>query len=93
MTNEQIIVANQISDDIVGLRYYDVKNSVFGDINRVQANVVGRLLASKGYVKQRKARWKGAGMGDYYCSLCQEEIGGQRKFCPNCGAKMVGELL
>lgn len=34
-------------------------------------------------------RWKGAGMGDYYCSLCCEEVSGNRhKFCPNCGAKM-----
>ena len=33
--------------------------------------------------------WKGAGMGDYYCSLCCEEVSGNRhKFCPNCGAKM-----
>lgn len=44
MTNEQIIVANQISDDIVGIRYYDVKKSVFGDINRAQANFVGEFL-------------------------------------------------
>ena len=34
------------------------------------------------------ARWKGAGMGDYYCSLCQHTISGRTKFCPECGAKM-----
>ena len=34
------------------------------------------------------ARWKGAGMGDYYCSLCQHQISGRTKFCPECGAKM-----
>lgn len=34
------------------------------------------------------ARWKGAGMGDYYCSLCQYQMSGRTKFCPECGAKM-----
>ena len=34
-------------------------------------------------------RWEGAGMGDYYCSLCSEEISGNyHNFCPNCGADM-----
>ena len=37
---------------------------------------------------EREARWKGAGMGDYYCSLCQHTISGRTKFCPECGAKM-----
>ena len=36
----------------------------------------------------KEARWKGAGMGDYYCSLCCEigDIRAQR--CPNCNALM-----
>ena len=34
------------------------------------------------------ARWKGAGMGDYYCSFCQHQMSGRTKFCPECGAKM-----
>jgi hypothetical protein len=35
-------------------------------------------------------RWKGAGMGDYLCSLCWEVYSGgnEFKYCPNCGAKM-----
>ena len=34
-------------------------------------------------------RWKGAGMGDYFCSLCSEVVSGnEHNFCPNCGAKM-----
>lgn len=37
---------------------------------------------------EREARWKGAGLGDYYCSLCQHTISGRTKFCPECGAKM-----
>ena len=39
-------------------------------------------------------RWKGAGMGDYYCSLCQETFSGgdEFKYCPNCGAKMDLEV-
>ena len=35
-----------------------------------------------------RARWKGAGMGDYYCSFCQHTMSGRTKFCPVCGAKM-----
>ena len=36
----------------------------------------------------KEARWKGAGMGDYYCSLCCEvgDIRAQR--CPKCNALM-----
>lgn len=37
----------------------------------------------------KEARWKGAGMGDYYCSLCQETVTGNELIeCPHCGAKM-----
>lgn len=44
--------------------------------------------------KVKYARWKGAGMGAYYCSLCQEEYSGGNRFhyCPNCGAKMDGDV-
>ena len=45
-------------------------------------------IYNAGYRKQEEARWKGAGMGDYYCSICQHQISGRTKFCPNCGAKM-----
>ena len=44
----------------------------------------------------RHGRWKGAGFGDYYCSLCNEtySIGAERvknlHYCPNCGARMGG---
>ena len=47
-------------------------------------------------VECKHARWKGAGLGDYYCSLCNEtySIGAERvknwNNCPNCGAKMDG---
>lgn len=42
------------------------------------------------YRKQREARWKGAGLGDYYCSICNATYSGgnEYNFCPNCGAKM-----
>ena len=45
-------------------------------------------IQAAGYRKEREARWKGAGMGDYCCSLCQHTISGRTKFCPECGAKM-----
>lgn len=36
----------------------------------------------------KEARWKGAGMGDYYCSLCCE-VGDIRSLrCPKCNARM-----
>ena len=35
-------------------------------------------------------RWKGAGMGDYYCSVCQQLVNPRTNYCPNCGAKMDG---
>lgn len=38
---------------------------------------------------ERIARWKGAGMGDYYCSLCCETVSGDRELrCPKCNALM-----
>ena len=39
--------------------------------------------------EDKQARWKGAGMGEYYCSLCQEVVDGNRRLrCPNCHALM-----
>ena len=37
---------------------------------------------------ERTARWKGAGMGDYYCSLCCEVGDVRAQRCPNCNALM-----
>lgn len=38
----------------------------------------------------KHGRWKGAGLGDYLCSVCWEVFSGGNKynFCPNCGADM-----
>lgn len=36
-----------------------------------------------------EARWKGAGMGDYVCSLCWGRGYEDYKFCPHCGAVML----
>ena len=36
-----------------------------------------------------EGRWKGAGMGDYRCSICDETVSGNSyKYCPYCGARM-----
>ena len=41
----------------------------------------------------KHGRWKGAGMGDYMCSLCAEVVSGNRwHYCPNCGAQMASEV-
>lgn len=38
-----------------------------------------------------EGRWKGAGMGDYRCSICDETVSGNSyKYCPYCGARMDG---
>ena len=45
-----------------------------------------------GIAEKRQARWKGAGMGDYMCSLCNMVVSGNRyHYCPNCGALMDGK--
>lgn len=51
---------------------------------------IAKDLYNAGYRKQIEGRWKGAGLGDYYCSLCCKTYSGADKFnyCPNCGAKM-----
>ena len=50
----------------------------------------GHIDEAKDLVEGKQGRWKGAGMGDYYCSLCLEQYSGGNKldFCPNCNAKM-----
>jgi hypothetical protein len=42
--------------------------------------------------KGKEASWKGAGMGDYICSLCWEvsPSSNELKYCPHCGARMFG---
>lgn len=35
-------------------------------------------------------RWKCAGLGDYYCSLCCFVVSGSNyHYCPHCGANMM----
>ena len=36
----------------------------------------------------KEARWKGAGMGEYYCSLCCEFGDVRERRCPQCHALM-----
>ena len=37
----------------------------------------------------KQARWKGAGLGDYYCTNCWEQVSGNRRLiCPYCGCRM-----
>ena len=47
-------------------------------------------MPSEDVVEAKEGRWKGAGLGDYYCSLCCSTYSGgnEYKYCPNCGAKM-----
>ena len=38
--------------------------------------------------EDKQARWKGAGTGEYYCSLCCEVGNVREQRCPNCHALM-----
>lgn len=41
----------------------------------------------------KHGRWKGAGMGDYMCSLCATVVSGNRyHYCPKCGARMDAQI-
>lgn len=59
-------------------------------ISRSQIITIAKNLYANDYRKQRKGRWKGAGLGDYYCSICNTQYSGsdEYNFCPNCSAKM-----
>lgn len=58
----------------------------------VKSSHAKALLATAPTVKAeptKHGRWKGAGMGDYMCSLCNTIVSGNRyHYCPNCGARM-----
>lgn len=46
-------------------------------------------LIANGVTIREEGRWKGAGMGDYRCSLCDEIVSGDHhNYCPSCGAYM-----
>ena len=53
----------------------------------------GCVSGCKHFKEEKRGRWKGAGLGDYLCSECWEQISGGDRFnyCPNCGAKMDGD--
>lgn len=54
----------------------NTERTVNMSVNRVEKAVDG-------------ARWKGAGLGDYYCSYCMEEVTGNTLTeCPNCHSEM-----
>ncbi len=45
--------------------------------------------ACDAFEEEIMARWKGASMGEYYCSHCSETVSGNRRLrCPNCNARM-----
>ncbi|MBQ9069931.1 MAG: hypothetical protein IJY23_01110 [Clostridia bacterium] len=47
------------------------------------------LLKYKFIADDTEARWKGAGFGDYYCSICGSQKSEQTSYCPDCGARMA----
>lgn len=60
-----------------------------GFSSRAAVEHIADHLISKGVIIREEGRWKGAGMGDYRCSLCDETVSGNHhNYCPSCGAYM-----
>lgn len=58
--------------------------------SRIPALDIAVEVMSEKLEDGKHGRWKGAGMGDYYCSLCQEVVSKRDlPYCPYCGAKMI----
>lgn len=61
----------------------------YGFSSRTAVEHIADQLISKGVTIREEGRWKGAGMGDYRCSLCDEIVSGDHhNYCPSCGAYM-----
>lgn len=56
----------------------------------IKCKPVPKIVTSSVYGRMGEGRWKGAGMGDYTCSVCGDTFsGGNRfRFCPGCGHPM-----
>lgn len=60
-----------------------------GFSSRTAVEHIADHLIAKGVTIREEGRWKGAGMGDYRCSLCDEIVSGDHhNYCPSCGAYM-----
>lgn len=75
------------------LREYWLENGVNENVYNTN-NVLDSIdyQSTADVVEVKEARWKGAGMGEYYCSLCNmgvRQYEGQ-PYCSECGAKMDG---
>lgn len=84
MTQQQL-------SDLTGIPFRTIQNWETGQ--RKCPEYVEKLLLfylDKMFEPVREGRWKGAGLGDYYCSLCCSQYSGGDEFnyCPDCGAKM-----
>lgn len=49
-------------------------------------------IASGEYQPVKHSRWKSIGDYCHICMNCGEENENENKFCPNCGAKMDGDV-
>lgn len=79
----------KLSQDITT---FDRETQTFGCFSGVSDEDIN-TLATADVVEVEKARWKGAGMGEYYCSLCnigiRQYVG--QPYCSECGAKMEAQ--
>lgn len=95
MTNDvRLIDANWILREIDhDLGCYEIEEVTENDVLYVELLDVVKMVQAAPTIDPEslrpKGRWKGAGFGDYYCSLCTEEVSGNKyNYCPNCGADM-----
>lgn len=91
MSKEQIEeMAKDIGDSIL----FDDFDFVMHDKTAIIAQIAAEKLTAKGYRKQSEGEWvwKSNGYMKYlHCSCCGNQEDWERKYCPNCGARMRKE--
>jgi hypothetical protein len=86
-------MVKDVASTPIGTVKPDLTLTELGDVYKGEFILrIAKHLYNAGYRKQKDGRWKGAGLGDYYCSLCCSTYSGgdEYNYCPNCGAKMKG---
>lgn len=76
--------------ELVKTSPYGITSSIGETFYHSFCKTIADHLIENDVIIRDKARWKGLGLGDYYCSICNAEYSGGNKFkfCPNCGSDM-----
>lgn len=80
----------QMIDDLI-----EIFDEEYNKRNLITPQFTADKLIAKGYCKQIEGEWIKVEQGVVACSLCKEAedavFARNKRFCPNCGAKMKGE--